>query len=179
MATRADVGTRLALSGRSPAVLALLAVLALAGTAAVAAAAGATIRPAAAAATAQGVVDRWRIRTPVRAVTVAISDPGTNVRLLASGRDGDEPVAVDARFRVGSITKTFVATVIMQLADERRLRLDDPLSRCVPARGCSWPGEQMAPRCSVRPQMSSLGPRGPASGVSVGSAAGRKSSKPR
>lgn len=54
-------------------------------------------------------------------------------RLLASGRDGDEPVAVDARFRVGSITKTFVAAVIMQLADERRLRLDDPLSRYVPA----------------------------------------------
>ena len=133
MAAHAVAGRRLALPGRSPAVLAVLTVLALAGAAALAAVAGAAIRPAAAAATAQGIVDRWRIRTPVRAVTVAISDPDTGVRLITSGRERNEPVAADARFRVGSITKTFVATVVMQLADEGRLRLDDPLSRYVPA----------------------------------------------
>jgi D-alanyl-D-alanine carboxypeptidase len=32
-------------------------------------------------------------------------------------------------FRVGSITKTFVATVILQLVDEGKLSLDDPLSK--------------------------------------------------
>jgi D-alanyl-D-alanine carboxypeptidase len=129
MAARAIAVRWVPLPGRSPAVLALLAVLALAGTAAAAAVAGATTRPAAAAATAQDVVDRWRARTPVHAVTVAISDPHTDVRAIASGRDGGRPVDPDARFRVGSITKTFVATVVMQLADEHRLRLDDPLSR--------------------------------------------------
>ena len=31
------------------------------------------------------------------------------------------------RFRIGSVTKTFVATVVLQLADEGQLRLDDPV----------------------------------------------------
>jgi len=34
-------------------------------------------------------------------------------------------VPVEGRFRVGSITKTFVATVVLQLVGEGRLRLDD------------------------------------------------------
>jgi D-alanyl-D-alanine carboxypeptidase len=36
------------------------------------------------------------------------------------------------RFRIGSVTKTFVATVVLQLAAEHRLRLDDPMSRWLP-----------------------------------------------
>lgn len=36
------------------------------------------------------------------------------------------------RFSVGSITKTFVAALILQLAEEGRLGLDDPLGRTVP-----------------------------------------------
>ena len=39
---------------------------------------------------------------------------------------------VDDRFRVGSITKTFVATVVLQLVGEGRLRLDDPVDRWLP-----------------------------------------------
>jgi len=41
------------------------------------------------------------------------------------------PVA-GGRFRVGSITKTFVATVVLQLVGEGRLRLDDSLERWLP-----------------------------------------------
>ncbi|MFI9625374.1 serine hydrolase domain-containing protein [Streptomyces sp. NPDC052042] len=36
------------------------------------------------------------------------------------------------RFRAGSITKTFVATVVLQLAGEGRLRLSDPVDRLLP-----------------------------------------------
>jgi D-alanyl-D-alanine carboxypeptidase len=36
------------------------------------------------------------------------------------------------RFRVGSITKSFVATVLLQLVGERKLKLDDPLNRWLP-----------------------------------------------
>jgi D-alanyl-D-alanine carboxypeptidase len=36
------------------------------------------------------------------------------------------------RFRIASVTKTFVATVILQLAAERRLTLDDPVDRWLP-----------------------------------------------
>jgi D-alanyl-D-alanine carboxypeptidase len=42
------------------------------------------------------------------------------------------PVPVDGRFRAGSITKTFVATVVLQLADEGRLRLDDSVDAWLP-----------------------------------------------
>ncbi|MFJ8038933.1 serine hydrolase domain-containing protein [Kitasatospora sp. NPDC096147] len=47
---------------------------------------------------------------------------------LGSGR----PARADGRFRIGSVTKTFVATVVLQLAGERRLRLDDPVERYLP-----------------------------------------------
>jgi D-alanyl-D-alanine carboxypeptidase len=47
---------------------------------------------------------------------------------LGTGR----PVPVNGRFRVGSITKSFVATVVLQLSAERRLRLDDPIERHLP-----------------------------------------------
>ena len=45
-------------------------------------------------------------------------------------------VRPDTRFRVGSVTKTFVATVIMQLVAEGRLSLDEPVpeARGVPLR---------------------------------------------
>ena len=42
------------------------------------------------------------------------------------------PVPVLGRFRVGSITKTFVATVVLQLVGEGRLRLDDPVETWLP-----------------------------------------------
>ena len=74
---------------------------------------------------------------------VAVSAVGA----LAEVRDGDRvwrgtsgtavlgterPVPVDGRVRVGSITKTFVATVVLQLVDEGRLRLDDSVERWLP-----------------------------------------------
>lgn len=36
------------------------------------------------------------------------------------------------RFRAGSVTKSFVAVVVLQLAGERRLRLSDPVERFLP-----------------------------------------------
>jgi D-alanyl-D-alanine carboxypeptidase len=44
----------------------------------------------------------------------------------------DAPVPVDARFRMGSVTKAFVATVVLQLVAEHRLGLDDPVSSVLP-----------------------------------------------
>ena len=41
-------------------------------------------------------------------------------------------VPVDGRFRAGSITKTFVATVVLQLVGEGRLRLDDTVEAWLP-----------------------------------------------
>jgi CubicO group peptidase (beta-lactamase class C family) len=38
----------------------------------------------------------------------------------------------DTQFRIGSLTKTFVAVLVMRLRDEGRLDLDDPLERHLP-----------------------------------------------
>lgn len=42
------------------------------------------------------------------------------------------PVPARGRFRAGSITKSFVSTVVLQLVGERRISLDDKLSRWYP-----------------------------------------------
>ncbi|MFI9272851.1 serine hydrolase domain-containing protein [Kitasatospora sp. NPDC052896] len=47
---------------------------------------------------------------------------------LATGR----PVAADGRFRIGSISKVFTATVVLQLAAEHRLDLDGTVQRYLP-----------------------------------------------
>jgi D-alanyl-D-alanine carboxypeptidase len=65
---------------------------------------------------------------------VAVRDaPGT--RAAAAGYADlatKRPMRVDDRFRIGSVTKTFLATVMLQLAGEGRLALDDPLERWLP-----------------------------------------------
>ncbi|MDF3147281.1 MULTISPECIES: serine hydrolase domain-containing protein [unclassified Streptomyces] len=45
-----------------------------------------------------------------------------------------KPRSADDRFRVGSITKTFVATVLLQLEAEGRLSLDDTVEKWLPGR---------------------------------------------
>ncbi|MEV0617046.1 serine hydrolase domain-containing protein [Nonomuraea sp. NPDC050404] len=44
---------------------------------------------------------------------------------------GGEP-APGGYFRIGSVTKTFVATVVLQLVDEGKVRLDDPIEQHLP-----------------------------------------------
>ncbi|TDW18823.1 serine hydrolase domain-containing protein [Kribbella kalugense] len=44
----------------------------------------------------------------------------------------DQKVPVTGRFRAGSITKTFVATVVLQLVAEGRIRLDDSVEHWLP-----------------------------------------------
>src|SRR5690348_17324402 len=71
-------------------------------------------------------------REPIPGAFIAIYIPGyapyvksvgyANLQTRAPFRLGD-------KFRVGSNTKTFVVTVLLQLADEGRLRLDDPVSK--------------------------------------------------
>ena len=49
------------------------------------------------------------------------------------GRGGaDERVTADTQYRIGSITKTFVAVLIMRLRDEGRLDLEDTLDKHAP-----------------------------------------------
>ena len=43
------------------------------------------------------------------------------------------PVAVDTRFQIGSVTRVFTTTLLMQLRDEGWIDLDDPVDQYLPA----------------------------------------------
>lgn len=59
-----------------------------------------------------------------------------------------KPMRTDFRFRIGSVTKTFVATVLLQLAGENRLNLDDSIEKWLPGviRGNGYDGKQITIR---------------------------------
>ena len=46
--------------------------------------------------------------------------------------DGGLPMTATSLFRIGSVTKTFVAAVILELVDENVLSLNDPVSKWLP-----------------------------------------------
>jgi D-alanyl-D-alanine carboxypeptidase len=58
---------------------------------------------------------------------------GDDVRSEARGTAGaGAAMAPDMRFRVGSVTKTFVAALVLSLIENGSLRLDDPVERWLP-----------------------------------------------
>lgn len=68
-------------------------------------------------------------------LVIGIWDPGVGTYVRANGTSDistGAPITVGDRFRIASITKTFTATVILQLVDQHRLALGDHLSSYVP-----------------------------------------------
>jgi beta-lactamase class C len=60
-----------------------------------------------------------------------------------------EPVTSETRFRLGSLTKPMVATVLARLAEEGRLSLDDSVATHVPElRGAAWADVPPCATCS-------------------------------
>ncbi|MFF4882695.1 serine hydrolase domain-containing protein [Streptomyces nigra] len=74
------------------------------------------------------------VEAGVPGVTVRARDQhGTWSATPGVGRIGtDKPRSADDRYRVGSITKSFVATVLLQLEAEGRLSLDDTVDEWLP-----------------------------------------------
>ena len=70
-------------------------------------------------------------RNPIPGAIVGVWSPqgsyvkGIGVADLSTGA----PMTTDLHVRIASITKTFVTTVILQLVDEGKVSLDDPLSK--------------------------------------------------
>lgn len=72
-----------------------------------------------------------------KAMTAALAlvrEDGRDRSMAAGVRDlrSKAPADPHGHFRVGSVTKTFVATVLLQLADEGKLALDDQVSKHLP-----------------------------------------------
>ena len=63
-----------------------------------------------------------------------VRDGNRTIRLTSGYGNLKEktPIRATDRFRIGSVTKTFVATVVLQLAGEGELRLDETVERWLP-----------------------------------------------
>ncbi|MER8155723.1 serine hydrolase domain-containing protein [Streptomyces sp. NPDC094472] len=95
-------------------------------------------------ATSANAADHTRLRTLLRRLTTVDGAPGALVEVrnrrggssvLTSGVAdvrSHAPIHRDSRFRIGSMTKSFVATVVLQLVGERRVVLDAPVERYLP-----------------------------------------------
>jgi D-alanyl-D-alanine carboxypeptidase len=83
----------------------------------------------------EAIVDGALADTFTPGALVGVWLPGGGAWLKAAGV-GDlatgAPVSLDDHVRIASITKTFVATVVLQLVDEGQLNLDDTLEGFVP-----------------------------------------------
>ncbi len=66
---------------------------------------------------------------------ILVMQKGQTVYKKAFGmadREWNIPNTVDTKFRIGSVTKQFTATCILQLAEQGKLSLDDQLSKHIP-----------------------------------------------
>lgn len=79
----------------------------------------------------QAVLDRVQAEGRLPSVVAATVQDGA---LTWAGIAGDGG-AVDAQYRIGSLTKTFTAVLLLQCRDEGLLDLDDPVGRSLPESG--------------------------------------------
>ena len=78
----------------------------------------------------------------VTAFYIAVSDPNGGGDVVAAYGDasvGGPAATVDDSFRIGSISKTFTATIILQLVEEGKLALDDTVGDQLPALAADHP----------------------------------------
>ncbi len=83
----------------------------------------------------QAIVDAEIAARNVAGAVVGVWQGGQPVTVFARGFadiGGNVPLALTDHFRIASITKTFTTTRILQLADEGRLSLSDPIGNYVP-----------------------------------------------
>lgn len=90
-----------------------------------------------------GPPDHDRVQAALDSAVTAAHAPGIAVEIQKDGRtwfssagvsdmDTGRPREPDERFRIGSTTKAFTAAVVLQLAGEHRLSLDDPIEKWLP-----------------------------------------------
>jgi CubicO group peptidase (beta-lactamase class C family) len=81
-------------------------------------------------------------RTAVPGVAVGVRIGGAEITAGYGVTSVEDPLPVHARtlFQIGSVSKTFTATLIMTLVERGRLTLDDPVSRHLPAFRLATPG---------------------------------------
>jgi D-alanyl-D-alanine carboxypeptidase len=77
-------------------------------------------------------LSRARAALSIPGVIVSLYIPGEGLWETAVGVEDKQtqaPIVAGMHTRIGSITKTFTVTAILQLADDKKLSLDDPVSK--------------------------------------------------
>jgi D-alanyl-D-alanine carboxypeptidase len=84
----------------------------------------------------QAALDAARTSAGAYGITFAAVRDGQVVWAGSSGSDrgGRAPLQPDSQLVIGSVTKTYVAATILQLAEEGRLSLDDSVRKYLPER---------------------------------------------
>lgn len=84
----------------------------------------------------QAVLDSIINNSDVPGLVAGVWAPDENIEFIytagVSNLETQEPLSADMIFRIGSNTKTFTITVLLQLVDEGLISLDDPLSDFLP-----------------------------------------------
>ncbi|PGO22391.1 D-alanyl-D-alanine carboxypeptidase [Bacillus cereus] len=91
--------------------------------------------------------------------TVQLGTPGVLAKTSNNGKTSSytagvadlstkQPIKSEYRFRIGSVTKTFTATTVLQLVGENRIQLDDPIEKWLPGfiQGNGYDGNQITIR---------------------------------
>lgn len=76
-------------------------------------------------------IEKVRVEAGVPGVAVALSAPGKGEYIRAFGvadKVTEAPMTSDMNTRIGSVTKTFTVTALLELVDRGEVGLDDPIS---------------------------------------------------
>lgn len=74
------------------------------------------------------------VATGVPGASLVVRDGGSTNKVAVGVADTSTkvPLKVDDRFRIGSLAKTYVSVVMLQLVDEKKLGLNDSIEKFVP-----------------------------------------------
>lgn len=87
------------------------------------------------------IVRRQMELNQIPGVAIAVLERGRVVKIAAYGTanlEWNTPVGLDTRFQLASTTKMVTGILLMRLVEQRKLRLDDPLTRWLPNAPASW-----------------------------------------
>jgi CubicO group peptidase (beta-lactamase class C family) len=87
------------------------------------------------------IVRRQMALSQIPGAAVAVIEQGRVVKIAAYGTanfEWDAPVALDTRFQLASATKMVTGILLMRLVEQKKLGLDDPLTRWLPDAPASW-----------------------------------------
>ncbi len=87
------------------------------------------------------LVERYRVARHVPGIAIAVVRNGTVIKARGYGfanLELEAPVTPKTLFGLGSISKQFVATAIMQLVEDGKVRLDDPITRYIDSLPAHW-----------------------------------------